>query len=69
LPPLNHVVVNVRDQLSQAAEVYRWLGFTLTLQTISLDTAKAALRTGAIRGSDRIGSNMPVPATEACGAA
>src|SRR6201993_4716023 len=30
VPTLDHVVVNVRDRLDEAAETYRRLGFTLT---------------------------------------
>ncbi|HEY4042693.1 MAG TPA: VOC family protein [Rhodopila sp.] len=30
VPTLDHVVVNVRDRLDEAAEIYRRLGFTLT---------------------------------------
>src|SRR3954452_17603861 len=30
VPTLDHVVVNVRDRIEEAAETYRRLGFTLT---------------------------------------
>src|ERR1700754_1358919 len=30
IPTLDHVVVNVRDRIDEAAEAYRRLGFTLT---------------------------------------
>jgi hypothetical protein len=39
----------------------------LTLRTLSLDAAETALEAGAIRGVDRIGTSVLVPATEAFG--
>jgi catechol 2,3-dioxygenase-like lactoylglutathione lyase family enzyme len=30
VPTIDHVVVNVRDRIDEAAETYRRLGFTLT---------------------------------------
>jgi hypothetical protein len=39
----------------------------LTFRTLSLDAAETALETGGIRGVDRIGTSVLVPATEAFG--
>jgi hypothetical protein len=39
----------------------------LTLRTVSLDAAETALRDGGIRGVDRIGTSVLVPAQEAFG--
>ncbi|PPQ36309.1 VOC family protein [Rhodopila globiformis] len=39
----------------------------LTLRTLSLDAAEAALEAGGIRGVDRIGTSVLVPASEAFG--
>jgi hypothetical protein len=39
----------------------------LTLRTVSLDAAETALHAGGIRGVDRIGTSVLVPATEAFG--
>lgn len=39
----------------------------LTLRTLSLDAAETALEAGGIRGVDRIGTSVLVPATEAFG--
>jgi hypothetical protein len=39
----------------------------LTLKTLSLDAAETALEAGGIRGVDRIGTSVLVPATEAFG--
>ncbi|WP_428486084.1 VOC family protein [Rhodopila sp.] len=39
----------------------------LTFQTLSLDAAETALEAGGIRGVDRIGTSVLVPATEAFG--
>ncbi len=40
----------------------------LTFRTLSLDAAETALEAGGIRGVDRIGTSVLVPATEAFGA-
>jgi hypothetical protein len=39
----------------------------LTLRTLSLDAAETALEAGGIRGTDRIGTSVLVPASEAFG--
>ncbi len=39
----------------------------LTFRTVSLDAAETALEAGGIRGVDRIGTSVLVPATEAFG--
>ncbi len=39
----------------------------LTFRTLSLDAAETALETGGVRGVDRIGTSVLVPATEAFG--
>ena len=39
----------------------------LTFRTLSLDAAETALEAGGIRGGDRIGTSVLVPATEAFG--
>lgn len=39
----------------------------LTLRTLSLDAAETALEAGGVRGVDRIGTSLLVPATEAFG--
>ena len=39
----------------------------LTIRTLSLDTVETALETGGIRGWDRIGTSVLVPASEAFG--
>jgi hypothetical protein len=39
----------------------------LTFRTLSLDAAETALEAGGIRGVDRIGTSVLVPATEAFG--
>jgi hypothetical protein len=39
----------------------------LTLRTLSLDAAETALEAGGVRGVDRIGTSVLVPATEAFG--
>ena len=39
----------------------------LTFRTLSLDAAETALEAGGVRGVDRIGTSVLVPATEAFG--
>jgi hypothetical protein len=39
----------------------------LTFRTLSLDAAETALEDGGVRGVDRIGTSVLVPATEAFG--
>ncbi len=39
----------------------------LTFRTVSLDAAETALEAGGIRGVDRIGTSVLVPAAEAFG--
>jgi hypothetical protein len=41
----------------------------LTLRTLSLDAAETALEAGGVKGVDRIGTSLLVPATEAFGVA